>query len=384
MHYIHNYQTLIPNLSATQALQQQMKEADRSLDDFNAYKIVKKDSYLISELGKMQELAQLIKQSLQTLSQNPEAQSEIDFLFKGDQSQLPRLNEQLQLFDALEVKMQSKIDEVSNLHQTLRGSVQDPHLKGVFKAIDENKPNASNLFASKCKSSALAVLKSFSKWMDPQSLDQIKSLETKKVLSLKSSQKGAKALMDEIAKDLEGSSHKLYYCTFDNMAFKDSHGGHALVIEKTKENQFRLYQSFSGQYSLQSFLNEEMTKSSEGWMEYNEFYSYLKSYEFLSHVQIWDEKVSDQYEGCFKVGRSKTKGTQLPTGFFGLRFNSIQLLENERLSAIESLQSMIKDMLKQASVIADMQVLDSVGTGVCLGALVSAIALPCIAIANAL
>lgn len=341
MFYVQNWD-LTPQHSAFQNLQHQLVSIKKSLQHYDASPGAKKDSYLLTELSKVQKLAYIIQDNLTTLSANPKNSEASDFLVHGNTKQLPSLQEGMKIFDQLEVTVGSRVNQIQKQFDTLMTKVQDPKYKEFLGRIKEFSSDDTNIYGSRCGMAAIKIIDIYSKYINPKQLSEVKDMErlqrmqTSNTQVLNSFKEGAAKLHQDIAKDLKDGQHKLYFCSLDNGYFKDVGGwrhphynGHAFVVEKTPDDHFRLYQSYLNQYSLKSFLTNELKNHSDGHKEYEDIYLFLKDLKSLSHAKKWTPEVNEIYKNCFGVDHQLFLGEEISDNFFKLRYVTIDMQKEE-------------------------------------------------------
>lgn len=379
MFYVQNWDSN-PQNSAFQTLQQQLVSIKKSLQYYDASTGAKKDSYLLTELGKIQKLAYIIRENLKVISANPSNKDAANFLVHGNVQQLPAIENGLKLFSQIESAINKRVGEIQTQYDSEVVKVQDPKFKEFLGKVKNFASDETNIYGSRCGSAALKVIDIYSKYINPIELSEVKDLkslqcmETSDIQVLDAFEEGIDVLRQSIVKSLRDNEHRLYFCFFDNSYFKDVggwqhpyYGGHAFVIEKTAEDKFRVYQGYLSQYSLKSFLTKELQNNPDGLKDYEEFYTFLKDLQVFSYAKKWDHDVNEAYKSCFGVDHKSFLGESVSEDFFKLRFSSMQVHEKEYVIEKEEIElpySLNKygDLLKTAK---------SVAVGVSLGGAVS-------------
>ncbi len=279
---------------------------------------------------------------LNVLAESPNDPSVLNFLVNGNVAQIPTLKTGLTIFKQLNSIVQSKMDDINEQYEALSSEVIDTEFKHLLQNVKQFSKEDSSQYGSSCGLMALKVIEFFSKYIDRahltdfEALKGLETLKTSNVEALATFDKGAGTLLGEIKKDLRKGEHKLYYCILDNALFKDVGGwqhphyqGHPFVIEKTKADQFRIYQSYDSQYSLKSHLASELAEYPEALRSYGEFYPFMKGLQQLELATQWDASVNDVYKRCFGVDHKTFVGEKLKSDFFSMRFKSLVVHEDE-------------------------------------------------------
>lgn len=401
MFYVQNWETLFPQSSAYDILKQQLTSAEKSLQSYDASTHLKRDSYLLTELSKIQKLVYLIEDQLSLLNQSPNDPSAINFLVNGKVEQLPSLKAGLKIVNHLTHVIETKIAQINNQFDSLANAVDDEELKQVLHQIRHIKMEEANLYGSQCEYSLRKVLECYSKYFnedqrrDFETLASQQSAPTNKISYFNSFETKASNLLAEMRKDLRKGNHKLYYCIIENNLFHNKEGGksplyqgHAFVIEKTKDDQFRLYQSYDSQYSLKSYMASQLTEKENGLKSYVEFYPFLKALQKLENATAWNHEVNELYRQCFGVDHSTLLSGEVKQGFLTVSYKSMELEKEVSLQQedsdfplpsknLQGAQQAIAQWIREAASQIN-PALKSIGLGSSFGALVSAVALSCI------
>lgn len=382
MFYVQNWDQNFSNHSAFQILKQQLSNVEKSFQYYNYSKAVKKDSYIQVEMSKIQKLVYIINDNLLALSANPNDKQINGFLFDGKIEDKTHLENELKHFKMLKKNMDSELENIQLKFDAAVSKIKEPQYKKFLKEVDNFEDEKDCVYGSRCGITALKVVDSFSKYINPSELKEVKSLEklermeTSNVQVLNSFNKGALELKQQIVKDLRSDKHNLYFCVLDNGCFKDiggwkhpSYDGHAFVIEKTKDDQFRIYQSYLNQYSLKSFLTSELEKKEEGLKSFKEFYPFLKNLVSLGNATQWDNSVNEAYKACFSVDHKAFLGEEIADGTFNLKYVAINILDEEFQEsevkteiATKELETTYYDTLKMTAKSTALGV--TIGTGV--------------------
>ncbi|MCH9633181.1 MAG: hypothetical protein S4CHLAM6_15340 [Chlamydiae bacterium] len=395
MFYVQNWDALFPQSSAFEILRGQLSSAEKSLQYYDSSKDIKKDSYLLTELSKIQKLVYLVEDRLKILANTPNEPSVLDFLVNGKVSQIPTLKKGLGIFGELRKLVDSKVGQVNDQYDALASEVKDSQFKSLLNNVKQFSKEESNQYGSCCGVMALRVVDFFSKYIDSSQLIDFKSLkdlqmlQTNNVEILEKFEKGSSSLQAEVKKDLRKGQHKLYYCILDNALFKEVGGwqhphyqGHSFVIEKTKDDKFRIYQSYSSHYSLKSSLVKELSEHPDGLRSHHELFVFLKGLQQLENAKIWDAEVNETYKKCFAVDHETFLGESLKKDSLSVRYKSLVVEEEilkasegsllETFNPAESLASRIKVLKDELSPYAI-----NVGAGVVSGTAIAVVALSC-------
>lgn len=397
MFYVQNWDTIFPQSSAFEILRAQLSSAEKSLQYYDSSKDVKKDSYLLTELSKIQKLAYLVEDRLKILADTPNDPSALDFLVNGKVLQIPTLKKGLLIFQELKKVVGSKVDQVNSQYDALASEVKDHQFRSLLNNVKQFSKDDSSQYGSCCGAMALKVVDFFSKYIDEnqlvdfQALKDLQALKTNNIEVLEKFEKGASSLHSEIKKDLRKGQHKLYYCILDNALFKDVGGwqhphyqGHSFVIEKTKDDMFRVYQSYSSQYSLKSSLVNELSQHPDGLRSHHELFLFLKGLQQLENAKTWDADVNEAYKKCFAVDHDTFLGESLKKDSLSVRFKSL-VVQEEQVSKESATD--LSDVLSSASLFVDKMKMfkDEVrpyainmGVGAASGTAIAIVALSCI------
>lgn len=329
MFYIQNWSDLFPRLSAFEIFNDQLANIEHSIKYFDSSSLIKKDSYLLGEINRVQKLAYLIEEKNKALLLNPRDTDASNFMFQGRIEQLSALQTSLKLFEEVKRRIFAKTDKVGEEYSQRIGKVKEGPYKTLLEKVKKLAIDANNDFGSQSNITCQKVLECFSKYLEPNYDLKIKELE--KIGDTESTSE-ISTLLQEIKNDLRKGEHKLYYCTLDNRLFKKhldwrylKDAEHAFVIEKTSDDLFRLYQSYPSQYSLKSFLSSELGRFTDGLRSYVDFYPFLKGLEKLESTKAWNPEINESYTKCFGVDHSTFLGEESVEGLLQMHYCSFVL-----------------------------------------------------------
>lgn len=399
MFYVQNWDAFFPQHCALDILNFQLKNAEKSLQSYDSSTSVKRDSYLLTEFNKVQSLVHLIEARLQLLNQNTSDPAAISFLVNGKVEHLPALKNELKVFNQFKGVVEKKIGLVNDQFDSLVNGVVDEEFKQVLHQIRQIKLEKSNLYGSQSDASVQKVLECYSQYFNESQFYEFELLKNsqseqgERIAFQGAFETKAINLLADIRKDLRKGNHKLYYCVIENDLFQNNDGGkysadqqHTFVIEKTKEDQFRLYQSYNSQYSLKSYMASQLAESPGGLKSYVEFYPFLKSLQQLESANRWSHEVNELYLQCFGIDHNIFLGQGSKQGFLAISYQSVELGKegNEQPGSVENPPTLAQHIFQWIEHSSNKlgHTVKNIGLGGMYGVMISAVALSCLYIAK--